>query len=187
MHTDTAMIEKDAGRFKCKLCGSCCKSRDVPLTLDDIFRISDFFNMDPDTFFSTYCVEVAMHKDSMALPFLMRDGDSCCFLDDHICRVHFVKPSVCEQMPSATFGSLEYLRAKMPEGCAIQHTVPAYIANDELKRNSYVMAMLVTAMYYSKYGTFKFKLARPFIYRILLFKKNRAQIYRIMGAAVKTN
>ena len=172
--------------FKCKRCGACCKDRDVPLTLDDIFRLSDFFNMEPDNFFEAYCVEIAKSKDVIALPFLKRDGDACCFLEDNICKVHFVKPSACEYMPATMFGSLEYLRTQMPPECAIQNTKPD-ICDADKSRKTYVTAMLLTTIYYSKFGAFEFKHAKPFIYRILLSKRNREQIYRLTGNEIARN
>ncbi len=170
--------------FECRRCGACCKDRDVPLALDDILRLSEFLCMDPDCFFSEYCVEMAIDDDTMALPFLKRYGDECQFLDDNICRVHYVKPLACEYLPSTVFRSLEHMRANMPPSCAIQHTRPAY---DERLRRIYMASMMITAIYYSKYGTFKFKLARPFIYKIMLFKRSREGIRRLLGNGIAKN
>lgn len=186
MRSNIVITTRSEERFECKCCGACCKSRDVPLTLDDIFRLSDFLNMYPDDFFKDYCVEVANEGDKVALPFLKRDGDKCCFLEDNLCQVHFVKPSVCEHMPSTMFGSLEYLRTKMPDSCAIHEVRPCY-ADDSHKRKSYVAAMMLTTIYYSKYGKFDYVTAKPFIYRILLFKKNRDKLYRFIGSPAAGN
>ncbi len=64
--------------------------------------------------------------------------------------------SICEHLPSTMFGSLEYLRTKMPEGCAIHHSKPNN-GNDERKRKNYITAMMLTTIYYSKHGTFKYE------------------------------
>jgi uncharacterized protein len=186
MRSNVIRITKDQEQFNCRRCGACCKDRDVPLALDDIFRLSDLLNMDPDQFFKDYCVEVAESSDNIALPFLRRENNKCCFLEDNICQVHFMKPSICEHLPSTMFGSLEYLRTKMPEDCAIHQTKPNN-DNDERKRKNYITAMMLTTIYYSKHGTFSYETAKPFIYRILLFKKNRNQIYRLMGTEVMSN
>lgn len=184
MRSNGSMLNKMEGRFECKRCGACCKGRDVPLALDDILRLSEFLGMDPDGFFSECCVEMAIDENTMALPFLKRYGEACQFLDDNICRVHFVKPSACEYMPSTIFGSLEHLRARMPSSCAIQHTKPE---SDERLRRIYMASMMITAIYYSKYGTFKFRLARPFIYRILLFKRSHEGIRKLFGNEIAQN
>jgi len=181
------MLKKEEGRFVCNRCGACCKGRDVPLTLDDIFRLGDFSGMAPDDFFAEYCIEVPKSANTVALPFLRRDSESCCFLEDNICQVHFVKPSACEHMPSTLFGSLEYLRARMPPSCAIHHTRLTNTGDNERLRKNYMTAMMLTTIYYSQHGTFKYELAKPFVYRILLFKRNREQLYRLMGDRTTRN
>jgi Fe-S-cluster containining protein len=182
LNIDQAM--KGNAAFECKRCGACCKDRDVPLTLDDIYRLSDFLDMKPDDFFEAHCAEIAMSSDMIALPFLKKDGDTCRFLADNICQVHFVKPSACENIP--LFGSLEYLRARMPKSCAIQQSTPVLESNDR-KKTRYLTAMMLTTIYYSKHGTFKFDLAKPFIYRILLYRRNRDQIYKLTGSKSFSN
>jgi len=52
MRSTGLQLNRAEGRFECKRCGACCRDRDIPLTLDDIFRLSEFLNMDPDSFFS---------------------------------------------------------------------------------------------------------------------------------------
>jgi len=158
----------------------------VPLTLDDIYRIGDYLGMGPDDFFGEYCVDIARSSDTMPLPFLRKDGDACCFLDDNVCRVHFVKPAACTHMPSTMMGSLEHVRTQMPSGCAIHDSRPDSV-QAEKSRKSYVTAMLLTTIYYSKFGTFKFEHAKPFIYRILLSKQNREQIYKLIGNEMVKN
>jgi Fe-S-cluster containining protein len=179
------LLKKEEGLFTCKRCGACCKGRDVQLTLDDIFLLSEFMNVMPDEFFSEYCVERTYGEDKLFLPFLRRDGESCCFLEDNICQVHFVKPAACEHMPSTIFGSLENIRGKMPPDCAIKNT--RLESGNDQKRRNFMAAMMLTTIYYSKFGTFKFEHAKPFIYRILLFKKNRDQIFKIIGNKTASN
>ena len=171
-------------KFECKRCGACCKDRDVPLALDDILRLSEFLGMDPDGFFSEYCVEMPIDDDTIAMPFLKRHGDECRFLDDNICRVHYVKPSACEYLPFTIFGSIEHLRARMPPSCAIQHMRPK--CNERI-RQIYMASMMITAIYYSKYGTFRFELAKPFIYKILVFKRGHDGIRRLLGSGIAQN
>ncbi len=187
MRSTGLMLKKEEDRFVCNRCGACCKERDVPLTLDDIFRLSEFMGMMPDVFFDEYCDEVAKGANNIALPFLKRDGESCCFLDENICRVHFVKPTACEHMPSTLFGSLEYVRARMPPSCAIHNTKPESRGDNERLRKNYMAAMMITTIYYSQHGTFKYELAKPFIYRILLFKRNRDKLYKFMDNRVASN
>ncbi len=67
MRSNVITITKDQEQFCCDRCGGCCKDRDVPLALDDIFRLSDFLNMDPDDFFKDYCVEVAESDENIRI------------------------------------------------------------------------------------------------------------------------
>ena len=65
MQTSTTVKFENA-KFECQRCGNCCRRReDIPLTLDDIFRISDFLNLDPDEFFNEYCVETAADSEML--------------------------------------------------------------------------------------------------------------------------
>jgi Fe-S-cluster containining protein len=187
MRSTGLLIKKDEKRFECNHCGACCRGRDVPLTLDDIYRLSDFLGMPPDEFFAGYCVEMAKSDNTGVLPFLRADGGECCFLEDNICQVHFVKPTVCEYMPSAIFGGLKNARARMPPSCAIQHTRLESSSDDRRLRKNYVNAVTLTTIYYSQHGTFKYELAKPFIYRIMLFKKSRKQLYKLMDEKVNSN
>ena len=188
MRSTGLQLNKPESRFECKRCGACCKNRDVKLTLDDIFRLSEFLDMDPDSFFNKYCVEVSKNDDSLALPYLQRDGERCHFLEDNLCQAHFAKPSACINLPSAIFGSIEDVRAQMPPICSIQNSrIETNDAENDRRRRNYMTAMMLTTIYYSKFGTFKYEYAKPFIYRILLFRRNRDQIYNMTGAGVASN
>lgn len=181
------MLKTEKERFTCNRCGACCRGRDVPLTLDDIFRLGEFIGMPPDDFFAEYCVEMAKSDNSGVLPFLRTNSGDCCFLDNDICRVHFVKPAACAHLPSTMFGSIENARARMPPSCAIHHTRLDSSSDSMRQRKNYTTAVMLTTIYYSQHGTFKYELAKPFIYRILLFKKNREQLYRLMGEKAASN
>jgi Fe-S-cluster containining protein len=173
-------------KFECQRCGNCCRSREnIPITLDDIFRISDYLSMDPDKFFNEYCVEIPLDKDQIALPFLRREYDGCRFLEHGLCSIHFVKPHICKLMPSTIFGSVNNLKRLMPFNCMVQLCGKEEKVNDNDRlRKSYTASTMLTTIYYSKYGTFKYDLAKPFVYRILLFNKNREYVYRMFDNAV---
>ncbi len=160
MQTSTTVKFENA-KFECKRCGNCCRRReDIPLTLDDIFRISDFLNLDPDEFFNEYCVEVAADSGDVALPFLHREYYGCRFLEDGLCTINFVKPHVCKIMPSTIFSNASNLKIQMPFNCAIQKTAKTEKVNDNDRiKKSYMASMMLTTIYYSKFGTFSYKLA----------------------------
>lgn len=174
------MIETPVTQFQCKQCGSCCKSDSMmPLTLDDIFRMADFLDLEPDEFFARYCAEVCCAGSSVPMPYLKRET-GCPFLEDGLCSIHFVKPLLCKSMPSTLFGSLQYLRGKMPPSCSLQGMRPGahtHINDDDVTREKYMVSMILTSVYYSIHGKFNYELAKPYIYRILLINKNRSQLF----------
>lgn len=180
------MQTSTTAKFECQRCGNCCRRREnIPLTLDDIFRISDFLNMDQDAFFNEYCVEVAADSGHIPSPYLRREYYGCRFLEDGLCSINFVKPHVCKTMPSTIFSDVDNLKRQMPFNCSIQKTDKAERVNDNDRiRKSYLASMMLTTIYYSKYGTFKYELAKPFVYRILLFNKNREYVYRMFDNTV---
>ncbi len=185
MQTST-ITKLETAKFECQRCGNCCRRReDIPLTLDDIFRISDFLNIDPDEFFNDYCVEIAAESGDVALPFLHREYNGCRFLEDGLCAINFVKPHACKIMPSTIFGNVNNLKIQMPFSCSIQKAGKNEKVNDNDRvRKSYMASMMLTTIYYSKFGTFRYDLAKPFVYRILLFNKNREYVYRMFDNTV---
>ncbi|HEY3422050.1 MAG TPA: YkgJ family cysteine cluster protein [Methanocellaceae archaeon] len=180
------MQTSTTSKFECQRCGNCCRRReDIPLTLDDIFRISDFLNMDPDEFFKEHCVEIAPDPEHVASPFLHREYDGCHFLEDGLCTINFVKPHVCKITPSTIFGSIDNLKIKMPFNCSVQRLEKTDKVNETDRiRKSYIASMMLTTIYYSKFGTFNYDHAKPFVYKILLFNKNREYIHRMFDNTV---
>ena len=77
-------------RFECLQCGECCRSRNVPVTMEDIKRLSKF--RDPKEFLIIF--------DERKLVLERREWDSgCVFLDDTRCTVQEIKPLVCQLYP----------------------------------------------------------------------------------------
>ncbi|MBU7000877.1 MAG: YkgJ family cysteine cluster protein [Theionarchaea archaeon] len=77
-------------RFGCAMCGECCCSRNIPLTLEDIKRISKY--KDPKDFV------VIFGERKLVLD--RREWDSgCVFLRDGKCTIQEDKPLVCRLFP----------------------------------------------------------------------------------------
>lgn len=71
-------------------CGECCRSRNVPLTLEDIKRLSRY--RDPREFLIVF--------DERKLVLERRKWDSgCVFLNDTQCTVQEEKPLICRLYP----------------------------------------------------------------------------------------
>ncbi|MBU7014980.1 MAG: YkgJ family cysteine cluster protein [Theionarchaea archaeon] len=77
-------------RFECVMCGECCCSRSIPLTCEDIKRISRY--RDPKDFV------VIFGERKLVLD--RREWDSgCVFLRDGMCTIQEDKPLVCRLYP----------------------------------------------------------------------------------------
>ncbi len=76
--------------FCCLQCGECCKSRHVPLTIEDIKRLSRYKN--PEEFVIIF--------NERKLVMERREWDSgCVFLYDTCCTIQEEKPLVCNLFP----------------------------------------------------------------------------------------
>lgn len=180
------MSGEDTNKFDCKHCGSCCRNnKPISLTLYDIVRISEFLGMDADDFYRGYCVERSYSENHIPMPFLKKKDNQCCFLFDNLCMIHFVKPDICRYMPSTIFGDINYLKSKMPGCCNIQLMSSNKVNDNNQIQEDWLISMILTTIYYSNYGTFKYELARPYIYRILLSRKNRKGIWRLIDDYLK--
>lgn len=77
-------------QFECVQCGECCRSRNVPVTMEDIKRLSGYG--DPGEFLVIF--------DERKLVLERRKWDfGCVFLDDTRCTVQKEKPLVCQLYP----------------------------------------------------------------------------------------
>ena len=79
-------------RFECQICGECCKSRWVPLTLRDILKIGTISRAEDHL--------LIWNEKRIVLE--RREWDNgCAFLDDVRCRIHKIKPLICRLYPIA--------------------------------------------------------------------------------------
>ncbi|HHF09484.1 MAG TPA: YkgJ family cysteine cluster protein [Methanomicrobia archaeon] len=77
-------------RFKCQLCGECCRNRWVPLTLGDISRIKNV----KDDFLLVW--------NEKKLVIERREwNNGCIFLKDNLCEINKIKPLICRLYPVA--------------------------------------------------------------------------------------
>ncbi len=73
-------------RFKCMMCGTCCRFKHIQLTSEDIIRLEaagkkDFF------------------KNQNGEKSLKRVRGRCVFVKDDKCTVHEIRPTVCRSFP----------------------------------------------------------------------------------------
>ncbi len=99
-------------RFRCTLCGECCKRYWIPVTLDDVARIARYTGLDPEEFTALFHKDMTSGWDYPEIR--LRDGryylilkknlDGSCVFNRYvrgnlICEVHEVKPYVCRFYP----------------------------------------------------------------------------------------
>ena len=81
--------------FKCVECGECCKGYGgTYVTDEDIRRIAEYIDANPDTFAAKYC------QMSGSRPVLALGTDGyCVFWKNKLCSIHPVKPRMCKAWP----------------------------------------------------------------------------------------
>jgi Fe-S-cluster containining protein len=102
--------------FICNGCGKCCTGGTddlgVLLLPDDISRIADYLNLNPDEFVEKCCDGRPFPVSSkLEMRQLRTEGGRCIFLrTDNLCAIHDVKPLQCETGPFGMFwdGELRY-------------------------------------------------------------------------------
>jgi len=90
------MLYHKRHRFRCTLCGNCCRLRIINLTKEDINRL-----------------QAAGKKDYIAVggePRLKRVNGKCIFLKDDRCLVHEHRPKVCREFPFFKTWGIGYAR-----------------------------------------------------------------------------
>ncbi|WP_020589788.1 YkgJ family cysteine cluster protein [Desulfobacter curvatus] len=82
--------------FDCTLCGQCCKGfGGTYVDEEDIRKICNYIQADPDTFVEKYC-DMSGSRPVLTLG---KDG-SCIFFDPQKqCTIHPVKPYMCRAWP----------------------------------------------------------------------------------------
>ena len=85
-------------KWLCQRCGNCCRWPGfVIVTGKEIDRMADYLKMDPEDFLEKY-VEVTPDGDQLTL--IMKEDDSCIFLEGINCQVNPAKPDQCSGFPN---------------------------------------------------------------------------------------
>ena len=125
-------------RFKCVKCASCCKDKNVIVTLThlDIIRLADFLNCDGRELLRNYLsFYQANHQliEKLVFPALetyrgkailglrKRNDGTCVFLEGNLCSIYPARPMICRTFPftfSIENGLLRYgLTIKAKKDC----------------------------------------------------------------------
>lgn len=78
----------------CSMCGACCYG-EVPVTLLDIQRLSEYLGLEPSDAFGS-AIDSSVSTRSGIFSLGKKPDRACIFLDgDRRCRVHAAKPTIC--------------------------------------------------------------------------------------------
>jgi Fe-S-cluster containining protein len=90
------LLYRRRGRFKCTMCGNCCRLRIINLTKEDV-----------------KVLESAGKKgfaEPEGEPRLKRVNGKCVFLKDDRCSIHGIRPQVCRDFPFFRTWGIGYAR-----------------------------------------------------------------------------
>ena len=99
-------------RFKCTLCGECCKRYWIPITHIDLVRISEYTGFDIEDFTTLFNKEMTSGWDYPEIKLksgtyylvLKKHLDNTCIFNKYIrgnliCEIHEIKPFICRFYP----------------------------------------------------------------------------------------
>lgn len=102
----------DTINFSCKMCGKCCRNRNVILLSPyDIYRACKYLKIKPIDFIHKYCYFYVGHESNLPLLILkFKEGFGytfCPFLkkkvENFVCTIQDAKPTVCALFPVSRF------------------------------------------------------------------------------------
>jgi uncharacterized protein len=107
-------------KIDCTKCANCCKTRKPTFSKEDIKRIADFKNVQPDVIIEQY---LESDEDSALVPNTL----PCPFLEENKCSIYDVRPTDCAGYPYTDkkhFTSRSYGHSANTEVCpAVYHIV----------------------------------------------------------------
>lgn len=87
-------------QHRCTKCGKCCTWPGfVPLFCEDVRKISCNLNLEVEKFLDNYCCILHNEKYDSYSIIIKKEMDTCPFLIDNLCSIHFFKPITCKAGP----------------------------------------------------------------------------------------
>lgn len=81
--------------FRCRQCGECCRGFGGTLVSDaDVAAIADYLGMGPGEFEKTCCA-----RSGSGRVLVQGEDGYCTFAEKALCRIHPVKPRMCQEWP----------------------------------------------------------------------------------------
>lgn len=100
----------DEFRFKCRCCGKCCRNRDdILLSPQDVFKITKKLELSVKEFIKKYCEVYIGYSSYIPIVRLFPKGANkvCPLLNNNLCMVHEVKPTVCALFPLGRIATID--------------------------------------------------------------------------------
>ncbi|MFP4620176.1 MAG: YkgJ family cysteine cluster protein [Bacteroidales bacterium] len=85
------LFEEIDEEIDCMECANCCKKQSPVIRESELWNISDYFGMDPETFKEAY---LTFDGDQMIMK-----QNPCVFLRDNICSIYEFRPADCASYP----------------------------------------------------------------------------------------
>jgi Fe-S-cluster containining protein len=83
--------EEISAEIDCMKCANCCKKQSPVIRESELWNISDYFNMDPESFKETY---LTFDGDQMIMK-----QNPCPFLKEDLCTIYEFRPFDCSSYP----------------------------------------------------------------------------------------
>jgi len=127
-------------KFRCTLCGFCCRSYTPLVTPEDVRRIQHHLQQPLSSFVVFYRPDdfsvpvddderFFITKDGPLAMGLLRQGEACVFLKGNLCSIHSFKPGICRSFP---FEPLEPDNGQGPFGMLDGDPCHGNSADDEI-------------------------------------------------------
>ncbi len=85
------LYEEMAAEIDCKACANCCKNQSPVLAETDLWNISEYLALDPETVKSEF---IGFDGDAMVLK-----QHPCIFLQGNLCSIYEFRPADCRSYP----------------------------------------------------------------------------------------
>lgn len=85
------LFEGVDAEIDCMECANCCKKQSPVIQESELWNISDYFQMDPETFKEKY---ITFDGDQMIMK-----QNPCIFLNNNLCSIYEFRPADCASYP----------------------------------------------------------------------------------------
>lgn len=134
-------------KFRCTLCGWCCRNYTPLITAEDARRIQERLHKPLSTFIVFYRLDdftvslvdderIFLTKHGPLVMGLARREDACVFLKDNLCSIHAFKPGICQGFPfqPVESGDIEGPFGTLDDPCGGHNETDETVAQESARR-----------------------------------------------------